>query len=82
MHPERDVVDAAGDVYCIWTVNLTWGSSYVCVFFFFYFWKKASLQMSELFNLGTEARTVVLRAHGTQTATEKTSYLFFMLFFL
>lgn len=37
--------------------------------------------MSELFNLGTEARTVVLRAHGTQTATEKTSYLFFMLFF-
>lgn len=54
----------------------------VCLcFFFLLLLKKASLQMSELFNLGTEARTVVLRAHGAQTATEKTSYLFFMLFF-
>lgn len=57
------------------------GARMFVFFFFLLLLKKASLQMSELFNLGTEARTVVLRAHGTQTATEKTSYLFFMSFF-
>lgn len=82
MHPERDVVDAAG-TYTVFGLLISHEGVRMFVFFFFLLLlKKASLQMSELFNLGTEARTVVLRAHGTQTATEKTSYLFFMLFFL
>ncbi len=42
----------------------------------------AQAQMSELFNLGTATRTVVLRAFGTQTATEMTSYHFFHCIFV
>lgn len=63
----------------IWTVNLTWRN---LLFFFFTPGKAfAQAQMSELFNLGTETSTVVLRACGTQTATEMTSYHFFHFIF-